>query len=131
MASARAKVMLVDDQADFMELVSFWFQTKGYQVTKADGGAKALEILKREPHDILFLDVNMPDMNGIETLQRLREFNPALPVVMLTAAHEDEAGFDKFRALGINGIFAKDSNLLRLGEVIDDVLKGGSPPAPR
>ena len=126
----KPRILLVDDEPDFIETLAFWLSAKGYPVQKADGGAKALEFLQQSSYDVVFLDVNMPQMDGIETLRHIRKLYPTLPVVMVTAAFQDEIKFSEAKALGISGFFPKGTNLAHLGNVLEVTLKTLRPPAP-
>ncbi len=117
------RVLLVDDEGDFIEPVSYWLQSKGYQILTASNGEEAIEVIKREQPDIVFMDINMPGMGGIDTLRQIRETNKDLPVIMLTAAYQDEKIFAKANELGIAGFFPKHSSLDDLGRIIEASLR--------
>ena len=119
----RPRILLVDDEPDFIETMSFWLKAKGYPVTSAENGIKALEILQQGQQDVVFLDVNMPHMDGIEVLRNIRKFNPTLPVIMVTAAFQDEVKFSEAKALGISGFFPKGTSLSQLGNVLEVALR--------
>ncbi len=93
------KILLVDDEHDILEFLSYNLKKEGYLVFTAANGKEALEVATREIPDLILLDVMMPDMDGIETCRQIREL-PALSNVMiafLTARNEDYsqiAGFD-------------------------------------
>ena len=99
MDANKNKILLVDDEADILEFLSYNLKKEGYQVFTANNGKEAVEIAKKENPDIIILDVMMPDMDGIETCREIREL-PGLRDVMiafLTARNEDYsqiAGFE-------------------------------------
>ena len=118
------RVLLVDDEPDFQETIAFWLTAKGYQVSKARSGQDALAILKENHQDVVFLDVNMPVMDGIETLRRIRAINKSLPVILVTASNlTDENQYAGAKALGISGLFPKGSDLTQLTEVLQVALR--------
>ena len=126
------RVLLIDDEADFLESISYWLTSKGYEVRKASSGEQGLAILKEHKPDIVFLDVMMPEMDGIETLRRIRAIDKALPVVLVTASNlTDENKYAGAKALGISGLFPKGTSLTQLGEVLQVALrrlrKSGAP----
>ena len=90
MAKTKTKVLLVDDEPDFLdvmhEAIGFW----GYDVVTASNGKKALEMVRSESPAIVVLDYQMPGMNGIETLKKLRVSRPSLPVILFTAYPNDD-----------------------------------------
>ena len=117
------RVLLVDDEGDFIEPVSYWLQSKGYQILTAGNGEEAIQAIEKEHPDIVFMDINMPVMGGIDTLRQIRETNKDLPVIMLTAAYQDEKNFAKANELGIAGFFPKHSSLDDLGKIIEASLR--------
>lgn len=119
----KTKVLLVDDEADFTEVVSLWLVSKGYSVDVAGDGMTAIEMIKEKKPDIVFLDLNMPVMDGIQTLQRIRKFSKKLPIIIVTVAHEDEERFFKAQKLGTSGFFPKTGSLERLVELIELTLR--------
>lgn len=78
------KLLIVDDEADFRRATSQGLSRRGFSITEASNGEKALEIIHRECPDVVLLDQKMPGLSGIETLQRIREVEPSLPVIILT-----------------------------------------------
>ena len=98
------KIILVDDQQDFIEPIAFWLEAKGYDVRMAYNGKDALALVEKEVPDIIFLDINMPVMDGIETLKQLRVNHKTLPVIMITAESEQ---LPVLSDMGISGFFPK------------------------
>lgn len=93
------KILLVDDDADILEIVGFNLEAENYQVYTAKNGREALTIAKKETPNLVILDVMMPEMDGIETCEHMRklpELNNTI-ITFLTARGEDYsqvAGFD-------------------------------------
>ena len=77
-------VLIVEDDADFRDSSARWMQRKGHTVAAAASGAEALGICARQDFDVGVFDMNMPGMSGIELLQRIREENIDLEVIILT-----------------------------------------------
>ncbi|CAG0979282.1 Alkaline phosphatase synthesis transcriptional regulatory protein PhoP [Phycisphaerales bacterium] len=89
--SQRKHILVVDDETDLVELLSYNLKKAGYQVSAAFSGRQALERVATELPDLVVLDVMLPELSGTEVAGRLRS-NPAtanLPIVMLTAKGED------------------------------------------
>jgi two-component system OmpR family response regulator len=82
---SRKKVLLVDDEQDFLTLTSKAVNSWGYQTFIASCAAEALEILKREQIDALVLDYLMPDIDGIGLLKKIREKGYSAAAIMFTA----------------------------------------------
>ncbi|WP_027176822.1 response regulator [Desulfovibrio aminophilus] len=77
-------ILLVDDETEFLELMTKRLDRRNFQVTTASTGEAALEALARIPVDVVVLDVRMPGMGGIETLRRLKAMAPDIEVILLT-----------------------------------------------
>ena len=94
-----SKILVVDDEPDIVEILQYNLEKEGYQVTSAYNGKDAIETAKAERPHLIILDIMMPDMDGIETCQEIRNI-PELEnslVAFLTARNEDYsqiAGFD-------------------------------------
>lgn len=117
------KVLLVDDEPDYAETMAFWLKAKGYHVVIAENGELALSSLKAETPDIVFLDVMMPGIDGIETLRELRKTHPHLPVIMVTACGSKEA-MDEAGRLGAVGFFPKGGDFSEAAVLIQQALQG-------
>ncbi len=77
-------ILLVDDEADFVEMLSLRLKESGETVLTAHSGSQCLEILEKSEIDVIILDVKMPGMDGIETLQEVKKRHPLIEVIMLT-----------------------------------------------
>jgi diguanylate cyclase (GGDEF)-like protein len=84
---ARPRLLIVDDLEDNREILMRRFKLRGFDVVEAECGLTAIELIEKEPFDLVLLDVMMPGINGIETLKRIRgqKSSSALPVIMVTA----------------------------------------------
>ena len=99
MSSSHNKILLVDDEQDILEFLSYNLRKEGYEVFTSTNGKKAVEIAKEVKPQLIILDVMMPDLDGIETCRELRAIDDLKDVVIsfLTARGEDYsqiAGFD-------------------------------------
>ncbi|HHW59242.1 MAG: response regulator transcription factor [Bacteroidales bacterium] len=101
------QILIVDDEKDIIEFLSYNLTKDGYKVLKASSGMKALEIVDKHKPEIIVLDIMMPEMDGIETCRQIRELikNYHPYIIFLTARNEDftqiaalEAGGDDFIA---------------------------------
>ena len=85
----KKRILWADDEIDILRAHILFLEEKGYNVTPVNSGQDAIDNIKSEPYDIVFLDENMPGLSGIETLSLIKDFNPNVPVVMITKS-EDE-----------------------------------------
>lgn len=95
----KERILLVDDEPDIIELITYNLEREGYKIESADNGRDAIEIAKEFKPDLILLDVMMPEMDGIETCAEIRELEDLKNVMIafLTARGEDYsqiAGFD-------------------------------------
>ena len=88
---AKEKVLLVDDERDFLEIMGQVIEYWGYDVLTAPNAKEAMEAFKEKAPDIIILDYVMPDMNGVELLGKIRAIDKDIPVVMFTARPEADA----------------------------------------
>jgi CheY-like chemotaxis protein len=80
-----ARILLVDDEADFLDVFGEFLQEEGYEVITALNGTEALAVLEREPVNLLVSDINMPGMKGFELLREASRRHPGLRHVLITA----------------------------------------------
>lgn len=119
----KVKILLVDDEPDFLVPIAFWLNSKGYEAAVASSGEKAINMLKKEKKpQVVFLDINMPGMDGLETLKQIRKFDKDLSVIIVTA-YEDEEKFSQAKKLNISGFFPKGGSLEELQKTIEVTLR--------
>ncbi len=87
------KILVVDDEANIRELYREEFEDMGYEVTVVADGAQALAALDTTKFDLVTLDMRMPDVDGIETLHKMKEKDSTLPVIICTAYEEYKHDF--------------------------------------
>jgi len=86
------RVLIVDDEADFLETIVMRLKRRKIDATGVDDGKKALEIVENERFDVVVLDVLMPGLDGIETLKLLKKRKPFIEVIILTGHGSVESG---------------------------------------
>ena len=96
----KAKILLVDDEEDILEFLSYNLKKEGYHVFISDNGRSGLELAKKKIPDLILLDVMMPEMDGIEVCQKLREVSKLNEtfIVFLTARSEEYSELSGFSA---------------------------------
>jgi two-component system, NtrC family, sensor kinase len=92
------KVLLVDDEKAFREILAKRLTRRGIQVLEAYSGESALQILTEQPTDLVILDVKMPGMNGLETLRQIKERHSGVEVIMLTGHASTSDGVEGIKA---------------------------------
>ncbi|MBO4906005.1 MAG: bifunctional response regulator/alkaline phosphatase family protein [Bacteroidaceae bacterium] len=85
-----AHLLWVDDEIDILKAHIIFLQKKGYEVDTASNGYDAIDLCQQHTYDLILLDENMPGLSGLETLQRIKEAAPAVPVVMVTKNEEEQ-----------------------------------------
>jgi DNA-binding NtrC family response regulator len=116
-------ILLVDNEAEFLESITYWLETKEHNVRVAYSGEESLELIKNSTFDMVFLDIHMPGgIDGMETLRRIRATNPNLPVVMVTGYAKEERMGEALQ-LGISGFFPKTASFEDLGRIIKAAIR--------
>lgn len=84
-----ARIVVCDDTRDILELIRFILEKEGYSVGTAESGAELLDQLRREPADLLLLDLRMPGMDGFAVLEEMAKLRRHPPVLVLSAKGEE------------------------------------------
>lgn len=116
------KVLLVDDEKDFLDIIAKRLARRKIDVQGVYGGRQALEKLAAEPFDVVVLDVKMPEMDGITTLKEIKKAHPIVEIILLTGHADMEAavmGID----LGAFDYMLKPADLDELLYKIEDAYK--------
>ena len=82
-------LLWVDDEIELLKAHIIFLEKKGYEVVTVSNGADAIEECRRHTFDLVLLDEMMPGLSGLETLQRIKEIQPATPIVMVTKSEEE------------------------------------------
>lgn len=111
------KIMVVDDEKNILMLYRSELEDEGYEVVAANSGKEALELFDKEKPDMVTLDIMMPDIDGVQVLRQLKEKNPNIPVIMLTAYDYR----DDFSIWASDAYVVKSSDLGSLKDTIKQV----------
>jgi len=87
----QSRVLIVDDEEGIRESLSGIFEDEGYEVVAAGSGEEALRVVKEQTVDLVFLDIWLPKMDGIETLREMKSLRKELPVIMISGHGTIEA----------------------------------------
>lgn len=118
---AKEKLLVVDDEKNMRMVLNRALSAEGYEVSEADSGAAALEILTDVMPDLVVMDQKMPQMDGLTALKRIKKLLPSLPVVMLTAHGNVESAVEAVKA-GATEYLTKPFDLEELKLVISKAL---------
>jgi DNA-binding response OmpR family regulator len=111
----RARILIVDDDPNTLEILRRWLNREGYTTVSADSGPACLEVLGKQPVDVIVLDVMMPGMDGLQVCEHLRENSAwrSIPVMLLTAKDDIETR-SRGMLLGVSEYLTKPVNKLEL-----------------
>lgn len=124
-AAAGGRVLVVDDDPLILEVLRTILQLRELEVACAGDGAAALEQLERDPlPDVIVCDVMMPGLDGVQTLERLREAAPRMKVIMATAYATPQTAV-KSKKLGAFNYLAKPYEMNDLLDVVERALREG------
>ena len=111
------KILVVDDEAGVCHLIEKTLAYSGFSVFTAKNAQKALGILHKEKINVVFLDIIMPNVNGLDFLKEIKAFNKDIAVFMVSV-QSDEATRQKARELGADGFVSKPFEHEHLHELI-------------
>ncbi len=105
------RILVVDDEIHICELYKIELEDEGYSVTVVNSGSEALEVVDNNPPDLIVLDVQMPGMDGIETLEKLLGRDKGIPIILNTAYSHYK---DDFTTWGADAYVVKSSDTSKL-----------------
>jgi two-component system chemotaxis response regulator CheY len=120
------KVLLVDDSGMARRITRRLLEDAGYTVVEAEDGLSALERFVIERPQLVLLDLVMKGMYGLDVLEKLREIDPAVRVIVVSADIQTSSR-DMVRASGASGFINKPAPPAQVVQMIEDVLKGNAP----
>ena len=102
----KSRILVIDDEAGIRDSMRRTLEYQGYQFIGAATGQEGLALIERDPPDLVFLDIKMPGMDGLEVLERIKASNPAVPVVMVSGHGTAQNAFEA-RDKGASGFIEK------------------------
>ncbi len=115
----KADVLLVDDEEQFLKVLSQRLEGRGIKVNTSTSGEDALKRVEGKDFDAIILDLAMPGMSGLETLKRIRSENPDVQIIMLTGHSSVEKGVEAIKA-GAVDFLEKPADLNKIMEKISE-----------
>ena len=123
-----AKVLIVDDEKDFLDIMAERMEARGMDVTTTTSAEDALKMIQTESYDAVIMDFLMPEMDGFKALKLLKEAQPDLAIILQTGNVREEERIEA-KQLGAMDVFEKPADLNLLTQKIEDAkaLKTASP----
>lgn len=111
-------ILVVEDNHDFRQLLTEALHLFNHDVTPAESGEIALDILKQNQFDLIFTDINMGGISGVEMTEKIRQFNKDVPIIILTG-NSDRTLIKKSLEYGVNDYLMKPIKIKDLPVIID------------
>ena len=118
-AERKANILIVDDNVSQCRTMSLILRRKGYEVATANDGQEAIKAVQQGPFDMIFMDIKMPLMNGVETYRRIKEIRPEAAVMMMTAYAVEELVQQALEE-GAYGIVYKPLDIERVITIVEE-----------
>lgn len=114
-----AKVLLVDDEKDFLDIMAERMEARGMDVSTANSAEDALEMVQKESYDAIVMDLMMPEMDGFKALKLFKATKPEVQVILLTANVPEEKCVEAIK-LGAMDVIEKPADLNLLTQKIEE-----------
>ena len=114
-----AKVLIVDDEKDFLDIMAERLRARGVEVSTTISAENALKMVLKETYDVVIMDLMMPEMDGFKALKLFKETRPDLPIILLTANVPEEKCIEAIK-LGAMDVIEKPADLNLLTQKIKD-----------
>jgi len=125
----KAKILVVDDESHIRQLFHDALSRRGHDVTTTDSGAEALALAQANEFHVIFLDIKMPGMNGVETLQAIQQLNPQATCVMITGFASSDL-VDESLSSGALMCLSKPFGIREIEDVVSSILEDLREPVP-
>lgn len=114
------KILAIDDEVDFVEMLKNYFSLRGYNVFTALRGTAGLDIIKKEKPEVVLIDLKMPGIDGDQVLRKMQEVHPTGKAIMITAFRDEGKTEKKFLDMGVFAYFEKPiASIKALEEVVE------------
>ena len=122
----KTNVLVVDDLRSIRLTLSGILEDEGYNVVMAENGYQAIEAAKQTPFDLIFMDIKMPGINGVQTFREIRKINPGAVVIMMTAYSVEDLVREALGE-GAYGVVYKPFDIEKIVGMIDSALRCPQP----
>jgi two-component system response regulator (stage 0 sporulation protein F) len=121
---AKAKILTIDDEAEFTGMIEEYFKARGYDVFVASRGVRGIELIKQEKPDIVLIDLKMPGIDGDQVVTQLKTIHPKAKSIIITAFIDEGRTKKRLEEAGVYAYFEKPlSSLKDLESAIEGALK--------
>ena len=118
--SKEISILIVDDDPNILRTTVLILNHHGYAVDSAKDGYEAIEKFQKNPYDVIFLDFNMPHLDGLNVFREIKLIQPDIIVIFITASAENEIHQQMLEEGAIN-VFEKPVNFIRVLEIIESI----------
>lgn len=118
----KTNILVVDDQIGMLETFTDILEDRDYNVATADDGFTAIKKVKEQSFDLIFMDIKMPGLNGVQTFRELKKIDPKITVIMMTAYSVEDL-IEEAVEEGAYAVIYKPFNMDRVIQTIERVLK--------
>ena len=91
-------ILVVEDDLSHLKTLKTIISSWGYKTTEADDGTKAVQRVRERPYDLILMDIRMAEMSGIEALKQIKDYNPAIPILIMTAYSSVDSAVEALKA---------------------------------
>jgi DNA-binding NtrC family response regulator len=119
-------ILFVDDEVPIRETLTLYFRAKGIAVSTAESGDEAIRMIEETPFDLVILDLNLGEENGLDLLDRLKAMHPSLPVIMFTSMGDDPVLLQEALAKGAVAYMSKTEPLDNLMKEAERAMKAAA-----
>ena len=117
----KPNILIVDDNVSLCKTMSLILRRNGSEVITANDGPEAIERVRDRPFDIIFMDIKMPSMDGVETYRRIKKVRPEAVVTMMTAYAVDDLVQDALEE-GAHTVLYKPLDIAQVLGLIDEIV---------
>ncbi|WP_022663591.1 response regulator [Desulfospira joergensenii] len=113
----KPRILLIDDEIEFITTLAERLELRGYDVETSESGESGIDLMAKSSFDVAILDLMMPGLNGIDTLNQIKRIDPRLPVILLTGHGSTKEGMEGMRI----GAFDFLMKPLDINELLDRI----------
>jgi CheY-like chemotaxis protein len=128
MTNKNHRILIVDDDQNLRRLMHETLEAIGYLAVSASDGLDAIKLVKTEQIDLVIADISMPEMDGLQLLQQIKDYNPKIPVLLITGVNMNNIK-DRVYQYGADAFLDKPFRIAKIEEMLDRLLANNIQPA--